>query len=184
MDDCAGQFYQTSRPAPGGRRGKEANAILFQSRIHSTFDGLFRSLINYQIIQDTGIKIGEEPAYTFVKDVKNHLEEIDSTVSSDVQTQEALKQKELNRLLVDVQALLTDKNMTGAAEQLRVATALAPENDQVLKLIDRLKMMEEAQKALEAGSLYAAQHYDEALQAYTQFSEIAGSELLTADPTE
>ena len=83
--------------------------------------------------------------------MKNHLEEIDSTVSSDVQTQEALKQKELYCLLVDVQALLTDKNMTGAAEQLRVATALAPENDQVLKLIDRLKMMEEAQKALEAG---------------------------------
>ena len=42
------------RPAAEGE--KEANAILFQSLIHSTFDGLFQSLINDHIIEDTGIK--------------------------------------------------------------------------------------------------------------------------------
>jgi len=158
---------------PGTESEREADAVLFLSRIRSTFDGLFKSLLDDAVIEETKNTIGEDIAYTFTEDIKQQLEEIDSTVSAEVQSQEVATQKELNRLLVEAQALITVEDYSRAAELLRSAKIIAPENMQALELDAQIKRTEEAHHWMQLGDkLYETQAYREAYDAYRKVEAI------------
>jgi len=159
---------------PGTEGERDADTVLFLSRTRSTFDDLFQSLLENEVILDTKNKIGEDIAYTFTENIKQQLEEIDSTVSAVLESQEAATQKELNRLLVEVQAWITAEDYSRAAEFLRNAKAIAPENTQVLELDAQIKHKEEIGRfVMQGDGLYDFQEYGQALDIYRNVQRYA-----------
>lgn len=152
---------------PGTEGEREADTVLFLSRTRSTFDDLFQSLLEDEVILDTKNKIGEDIAYTFTENIKQRLEEIDSTVSAALQSQEVAMQKELNRLLLEMQSLMLASNYEHAIDLIWDARKYFLDSAQTTELGSQIQNIIEAlQLLLRGDKLYTNKEYGEALDAY------------------
>ena len=164
-------FTKASLLYPGTSPDSTAEKSLFYTRATSTFDSLFTALRGDRIIEENG-RIGDEPTYTFTPEIKEKLEEIDSSISSVLHTQELLKRKELNQLLVEADRMKTEGNYQKGLNLLQKADLVAPGNRQVEQLKETLRKSMGAAALMELGNRqFDEGQYGRAYETYQQASK-------------
>ncbi len=154
------------RPTTEGE--KESDQALFSARTRDTFDKLFNSLLEDDIIKDTNLTTNDEHIYTFTGQIRESLEEIDSSISSQVPSAKVEQQRKYNELVMKFSLLLENDDYIAASNLLSEIQEL---EDPESKDSSRLEMKLKARELVKNGDqLFAEGLFESAFGAYRKAS--------------
>lgn len=157
-------FTQSTVMRPTTEGEKESDQVLFSVRTRDTLDKLFTSLLNDGIIRDTQLKTNEESIYTFTGQIRESLEEIDSTISSQLPSAKMEQEKTQNFLTLEFYQLLDAEKFEEARKLLHKIRQYDSEDSKESRGLEKELIAREATK--NGDKLFSEQLFESALGAY------------------